>query len=115
MFRTSVAVATLLALPSLAHAQDSDAELAKKLSNPVASLISVPFQYNHDCCFGPDEGYRETLNIQPVVPFALKPDLSLIVRTIVPVTYLDRTSPHTGDAFGFGDITQSFFFAPAAP
>jgi hypothetical protein len=28
-------------------------ELAKELANPISSLISVPFQYNFDCCFGP--------------------------------------------------------------
>jgi hypothetical protein len=42
--------------PALAHAQENDAELAKKLSNPVANLISVPLQQNYDCCYGPEDG-----------------------------------------------------------
>jgi hypothetical protein len=97
-----------------AKAQDSDAELAKKLSNPVASLVSVPLQLNYDCCFGPDEGGRTTLNIQPVMPFSLNDDWNVIVRTIVPVIYQERTSPQTGAASGLGDVTQSFFFSPKA-
>ena len=33
--------------------QDQAAELAKQLQNPVASLISVPFQNNFDFNLGP--------------------------------------------------------------
>jgi hypothetical protein len=39
-------------------------ELAKKLSNPIASLISVPFQNNTDIGIGANNGARNTLNIQ---------------------------------------------------
>ncbi len=110
------AVMVAAAAPSLvgsnAHAQESDAELAKKLSNPVASLISVPFQMNYDCCYGPEDGGRYTLNVQPVIPVSLNKDWNLIVRTIVPIIQQDRTTDQNGSAFGLGDTTQSFFFSP---
>jgi hypothetical protein len=62
-------------------AQAQDRELATKLANPISSLISVPFQYNLDCCYGLSRGYHTTLNIQPVVPFRLNDEWSLIVLT----------------------------------
>ncbi|WP_222116582.1 hypothetical protein [Stenotrophomonas rhizophila] len=40
-------VLCLLSANASAQKQDADA-IAKKLSNPVAALISVPFQYNYD-------------------------------------------------------------------
>jgi hypothetical protein len=50
--KTRTLLATLL-LPAATFAQDDAAELAKQLSNPVASLISVPFQTNWDFRMGP--------------------------------------------------------------
>jgi hypothetical protein len=77
----------LTCLPAVAGAQDS-AELAKKLSNPVASLISVPLQSNYDREIGPaDDGWRYTLNVQPVIPISISEDWNLISRTILPVIY----------------------------
>lgn len=110
-------IATLTALASIVHAQEADqaAELAKKLANPVASLISVPLQYNYDEKFGADDkGTKSVLNIQPVIPFSLNDDWNLITRTIVPLVD-QKDIPSGTDKSGMGDILQSFFFSPKEP
>jgi hypothetical protein len=64
-------------------AQGDAAALAKPLSNPVATLISVPFQLNFDENIGrAEEGKRWTLNVQPVVPITPNHDWNVISRTI---------------------------------
>src|SRR5450432_1422237 len=94
---------------------DQAAELAKQLQNPVANLISVPFQSNFDFNMGPnDDGFRYTLNFQPVIPVSLGKDFNLIIRTIVPFIYQDDVIPNTSQS-GLGDIVQSFFFSPKKP
>ena len=98
--------------PTPGAGTEGDDDLATKLANPVSDLISVPFQFNYDCCYGPEDGARYTLNIQPVIPFKLSPDLSLVVRTIIPIIDQEPTTPTSGDHFGLGDITQTFFFSP---
>jgi hypothetical protein len=108
-----------------ARAQDQSAddaeELAKKLSNPVASLISVPLQSNFDFKIGPDDdGWRYQLNAQPVVPISIGEDWNLISRTILPVIYQEDVVPAIlaggdDDQFGLGDTTQSLFFSPKQP
>ncbi len=90
--------------------------LAKQLANPVAALISVPFQLNHDENIGADDsGSRWTLNIQPVIPFDLTDDLNLISRTILPVVPIDGVPTGAGSETGLGDTVQSFFVSPKKP
>lgn len=107
-----VIAATVLAAPATA----ADADLAKQLSNPVASLISVPFQFNHDSGYGPDGGGdRSVLNIQPVIPFSINEDWNVISRTIVPIISQNDIAGNSGSQAGLGDIVQSFFFSPKQP
>ena len=100
---------------STLHAADDDAELAKKLSNPVASLISVPLQSNWDFGIGVNDATRFTMNVQPVIPVSLNDDWNLIIRTIIPVIDAESPAPGIASASGLGDINQSFFFSPKKP
>ena len=108
-----VAATAALCAPA-ASAQPSEADLAKQLSNPVASLISVPLQSNSDFGLGPDhDGFQNTLNVQPVVPISLSEDWNVISRTILPIVYQDHdVVPGGGAKLGIGDVTQSLFFSP---
>ncbi len=46
--------------------EQSDADLAKATQNPVADLISLPFQNNTNFDVGPGDDTQNILNIQPV-------------------------------------------------
>jgi hypothetical protein len=95
-----------------APAEDESAELAKKLSNPISDLVSVPFQFNWYQHVGPLELSTFILNVQPVIPLKLNDDWNLILRVIVP--FIGQPPLFNGDVstFGVGDMTTSFFFSP---
>lgn len=88
-------------------------ELAKKLSNPVASLISVPFQNNMDVGIGQHNGSKNTLNFQPVIPINLSAKYNLITRFIIPiVSQHDITGEGTSQS-GLSDAVVSGWLSPA--
>jgi hypothetical protein len=106
--------ATTLAAQNAAPANDTDA-LAKATQNPVASLISVPFQNNTNFAIGPYNRTQDVLNIQPVIPSKLGPRWMLISRIIQPIVWQPYSTQTTGGEFGFGDMSPTFFLSPAKP
>lgn len=139
-----VAVVSISLLSGMAAGQQSQPaesssaeDLQKATQNPVASLISVPIQNNSNFGIGPYDRTQNVLNIQPVIPLKLSPNLNLIVRWIAPILYqpapgtanlevygINEDTPayfaaqavqqHAGIA-GFGDMTPTFFFSSSKP
>jgi hypothetical protein len=95
-------------------AQDAEA-LAKAAQNPVASLISVPFQNNTNFGVGPGDETQNILNIQPVIPIDLSDKWNLITRTIIPIISQPGFTPGQDRRNGLGDIQLSAFLSPKAP
>jgi hypothetical protein len=102
--------------PSEKPTANANAEdLAKAAQNPIANMISVPFQSNTNFNVGPFNKTQEVVNIQPVIPFHLTDDWNVITRWVTPLIYQPQLSPGSSGEFGLGNITPSFFFSPANP
>ncbi len=102
--------------------------MAKQSQNPVANLISVPFEnwlyYN----VGPENETVYSLMVKPVYPVSFK-NINLINRLILPVIYLEgqdvtvdtndvgigagTQTVSTDDAFGLSNIQYQAFLSPA--
>jgi hypothetical protein len=86
-------------------------DLEKAIQNPIANLVSLPFQNNLDYGIGDYSRVRNTLNVMPVLPFALGKKVNLITRTIIPL--ITQPLGESDSKTGLGDITLSMFFSPA--
>ena len=87
--------------------------LAKASQNPVADLISLPFQNNLNFGVGPVDQKQDVLNIQPVYPIEVNADWNVITRTIVPVISQPDFGTGGGRDNGLGDVQFSTFLSPA--
>ncbi len=120
---------SILACSGPAAAQSSEGDLANASQNPVANLISVPFQNNTLFGLGDADDTANLLNIQPVIPFTVG-NWNLINRTIIPVIYFPGltvdlptipgepeapTSIVVDSTFGIGDINHTTCLSPANP
>ena len=99
-------VALLVSLPAIVSHSDEVEDLAKAAQNPIANMISLPFQYNASFDWGPEEGTFSVLNIQPVWPFS-NGKVNFINRTIVPVMQQPKLTPDGNSKFGLGDIIHT--------
>jgi hypothetical protein len=94
-------------------------DLRAKAQNPLATLISLPFEQSLD--FGAPDGTAYILNVQPVIPINLG-DWNLINRTIVPFASVSGEigglpglpeGTKGGRVWGLGDINHTSFLSPA--
>ena len=91
------------------RAQEAE-DLAQQAANPIADLMSIPFQLNNDFGIGAFDRTRNVLNIQPVIPLA---GGKLITRTIVPFVWIPDISAESGRvSSGLSDIVFTAFYAP---
>jgi len=110
--RPALWVAVLAAVIGPAWAADSDEELQKKLANPIADLVTVPFQWTTTFKSGPFDKPQHILNIQPVYPTKLGGGWLLVNRAIVPVISNPALVEGEDRKTGLGDITYEGFFVP---
>ena len=114
VIRVAALTAAMLMAVSAAYAQQGD-DLRQDAQNPIANLISLPFQNNTNFGVGQLDNTQNVLNIQPVIPISLNQDWNLITRSIMPVIYQPPLFQGDDTDFGLGDFTPSFFFSPKAP
>ena len=106
------AAVALITTP-ISAAEKSAEELAKASQNPIADMISLPFQNDLNFNYGPQSSLQNILNIQPVIPFHLSSDWNLITRTIMPLISQPAFGPGQDSQFGLGDTQLSMFLSPA--
>ena len=90
------------------NAQEKTAEeLAKMAQNPLANMMSFPFQNNTTFGIGEFNRTANILNIQPVLPFF---NGHLITRTIIPI--ISQPVDESDNLSGIGDINTTAFYSP---
>lgn len=90
-------------------AQDEE-DLSQQAANPIANLMSFPFQNNTNFDIGPFNRTNNVLNIQPVIPLA---GGRLITRTIFPIVWIPDVTQESGMiSTGLSDILFTAFYVP---
>jgi hypothetical protein len=88
-------------------------DLAEKVQNPVAKMVSVPLQNNTSFDIGPYHRAANVLNVQPILPLALTRNWNLINRVILPIGYAPDINSLTDGASGVGDVQWTGLVSPS--
>lgn len=98
-----------------AQGQDEEIDPAKQAQNPLANIISMPFQNNTNFGIGDYSKTSNVVNIQPILPMNLgKRGWLLLNRFIIPLpnTVPDISSEEASSTTGLGDINYTGWVAP---
>jgi hypothetical protein len=107
------AASTLLAAISLpVFAQDTPS-VAREAKNPLANLINLQFLYDANLNIGSEAKTQDVFTLQPVIPFSVSANWSVITRTILPLITQPGLSAGEGRTRGPGDTQFSAFLSPA--
>jgi hypothetical protein len=87
------------------------ADLATQSQNPIASLISLPFEFDSNQNVGEDEKTQNILQFKPVIPIGITENWNLVLRAIVPFIDQPDSGPIDGKT-GVGDIQLQTYFVP---
>ena len=115
---TGLKTAVLIAAAALSFACVAPAcaqavlPLAREARNPLADEANVQFIYDANLNTGPEHKTQHVLNIQPLVPFSVNADWTLITRTIVPLIAQPGANPGEDWTSGPGDTQLSAFLSP---
>jgi hypothetical protein len=117
MKKTALLLALMLGPAALSFAESlADEDLSKKLTNPLAAVISMQFKLDYDRKIGPEEkGTRYTFQFKPIVPFTVNDDWILVSRTNAFIVGQKDIFPGAGSQLGLTEIEESLFFTPVKP
>lgn len=117
MRRAVLAILCWIILPAPVRAADEQLfELAKKTSNPLADLTTLPLLYNWDGRIGAGEdGTSNYLRLEPVVPLHITPEWNVITRLFMPMIEQASVTPTSGTDYGLAGVNLSFFASPTGP
>ena len=115
-FALTLGVATFAEEAPKAKGTEPDTEaLARAAQNPVADMISIPFQDNIGFGYGPgNKDVQNVLNIQPVIPLHITENWNLITRTILPIVTQPSFSGGSSTT-GLGNLSVTAFLSPRSP
>jgi hypothetical protein len=107
-------ILSLVLYMNMAYAQEEHSEenLAKITTNPIANMITVPFQFNFNFDMGDYHRYGTVINLQPVIPYRLSKKWNVVNRIILPIMQKPDNAT-SGSTYGVGNMNMSMFLTPA--
>jgi hypothetical protein len=101
-----------IAVPCFAAEETVFRDLARKMQNPVTDRLSFSFVGDLNFGVGLNEETQSIFKIRSIKSFNLGDNWNLVTRPVIPVVHQPERVPGSGDQFGLGDISATFFLMP---